>query len=123
MTRKLDVLVAERVMRWRRVVVLPEINRWMVSDSQWSGYYVFDWSPSTDITDAWQVVEKMRQDLWLVNISGGHFWDCEIIDMSIEDEDRGDYAARNKETAPLAICIAALRAVGVDEAEIQAALE
>ena len=60
------------------------------------------WSPSTDVSDAWEVVEKVRQT------------------MAFELYDRGDMRIGVKfghshevaDTAPLAICRAALAAVG-----------
>ena len=61
------------------------------------------WSPSTSIQDAWEVVEKMgdvmRRLLWN---KGSGKWEC-IIDY--------DYVGVAN-TVPMAICLAALRAVG-----------
>jgi hypothetical protein len=61
------------------------------------------WSPSTDITAAWQVVEKLKAikpilnyephpNKWYMRFNGGEFYSAD--------------------TAPLAICRAALIAVG-----------
>lgn len=79
---------------------------------------------STDIGAAWEVVEKIRERK---DKNGGSVtchvidrvteWHCDITsdDLRIDVLGTGD-------TAPLAICLAALRAVGVDEAEIQEAM-
>jgi len=55
---ELDALVATRIMGWRRI--RPGMYQWM-----WSAngkrvlYACSEWKPSTDISPAWQVVEKM----------------------------------------------------------------
>jgi hypothetical protein len=60
---------------------------------------------STDIAAAWEVVGKFGY-CYLWNHPGIGGWECKLIK---DDEDR--FYAREVETAPLAICLAALKAV------------
>jgi hypothetical protein len=61
---------------------------------------------STNIADAWLVVEKMQEKGWLVSIRNFPKWTCEICFY--------DPIIVYAETAPLAICLAALKACGVE---------
>jgi hypothetical protein len=100
------------------------------------------WSPSTDIAVAWQVVEKMREvlrtDAWKPypdkRCDQGPWFSVEAPDDSIHHDcpARGKWCAGLREnthfegdgwvidryaladTAPLAVCLAALRCCGVD---------
>lgn len=100
---ELDAAIARRVMGW--------------TDLQGSaGLYWEDgdrlprkdtFKPSTDIADAWRVVESMKEDGWRIQFSG---WDshgdvsCEFFKLGCV----GYYI--EGPTAPLAICRAALKA-------------
>lgn len=104
--REIDALVAEKVMGCDVVGLNPGSVYWGKpecmkdehSEHQDIAFY------STDIAAAWEVVNKMRS---------AHNWDFELV---VTD---GGAHARFKgmhlfaETAPTAICLAALRAVGV----------
>lgn len=114
--RELDALVAEKVMGWR----------------PWSGGYYYGsadgqvmvclhendgmaryWSPSTDIAAAWRVVERLHTGRtfgldWLG--FDGEEWRC-CFGWSENDDHLGFHHAEAA-TAPLAICLAALKAVG-----------
>lgn len=73
----------------------------------WSnGFDIFpvDWSPSRDIRAAWEVVEKLQGGLRfeLRRRPDGGFWAYFGEELSAEAD-----------TAPHAICLAALKAVGV----------
>lgn len=68
---------------------------------------------STDISMAWEVVDKLTEDGATVAVVGSSDWECEI---SLND---GRFLTKadttvfgTADTAPLSICIAALRAVG-----------
>jgi hypothetical protein len=65
---------------------------------------------STDIAAAWQVVEKMEQRLDLCWLGPGDVW-VAVLGNGEEDYQYGDAMAP---TAPLAICRAALKAIGED---------
>ena len=103
--RDLDALIAERVMGWRRCADPnhgPECDYWWTdatSASEPGGCTGRRFS--TDIEDAWLVVEKM--------IKRGGF--------EIQGDTDGHWvffrwATAKAKTAPLAICLAALKAVG-----------
>lgn len=76
---------------------------------------------STDIAAAWRVVEKIKNITPECEI----VWDCTMKYWEVTWEYTEDRYARfaSAETAPLAICIAALRAVGVSQDEIDAAMK
>lgn len=115
---EIDFAIAERVMGWRYEQVPGGGNgyfvRWYDADDKRLYSYMITetsawgviWQPSTRIAQAWQVLEHVRRDSdsvvlqtlkdrWVCSING------KIYAMGIGD------------TAPLAICLAALKAVGV----------
>lgn len=67
-------------------------------------------SYTTDIAAAWMVVEKMsggRSDNFSIHRTGGRYG-CRFRD--IESADKPEFS--EADTAPMAICLAALRALG-----------
>ena len=117
---ELDRMVAEKVMCWK----LGEsewchgpmthggsfMRFWLDRDGQYAkhGATIFSekWNPSSDISAAWQVVEKLISDGWHFNISFKGHWVASIYN---ESEVRAFYG--HAETAPSAISRAALKAV------------
>lgn len=101
--RKLDALVAEKVMGWKDCEggrgSAPEGGRFLVP------HY------SDGMGPAWEVVEKLRSD------SNNHmieiFWDCDTWFCVIQSHNK-ELVKEWCETAPHAICLAALKAVGVE---------
>jgi len=89
LSREIDAMVAEKVMG------LPREQG--------------DWSPSTDIAAAWGVVEKMRDRGCYVAVQNCHSPETEWCAIIADDED----SYEGKGSAPIAICLAALKAVGV----------
>lgn len=91
--REMDALVARQVMGWPEQDCHPGALAWA------------GWSPSTDIDSAWDVVEKMieKHRVDLHGLRGGKDWRCWVAGFDHADAP----------TAPLAICRAALKAVGV----------
>lgn len=69
-----------------------------------------NWSPATDIAAAWEVLEKLNALGWQVRlkISPGYAY-IRLVDV-LDGSDRGDTTCSD-ETAPLAICYAALATV------------
>src|SRR5690606_29597765 len=116
--REIDRLVAEKVMGWR-LKSFPGggggFSAWLNDDGKIMKYendctldaqpYDF-WRPTTNIADAWQVVEKF-ESVDLTKKELGYI--CWI-------HDNGGSECNNipQETAPLAICLAALKTVGVE---------
>lgn len=153
MSRKIDALVAEKVMgyRWYRhralthEVVLARPSAYFEDGTLWdrcadsrqnderdtgnAGLY------STSIAAAWDVVEKMRIDGWNFSMLGeaprtpprtsipsdkdpkNRFRFHNLMHQPPKDPDGADEA-----TMPLAICVASLRALGVPDVEILAAM-
>lgn len=112
--RKLDTLVAEKVMGWnqlehmglKRIIWKPGYS----DDVAW-----FNDPPrySTDIAAAWEVFEASEKE-----------WRMDIISRDSDNRDGwivGSYdpdrVISKGRTAPLAICLAALKAKGVDVSE------
>jgi len=133
---KLSELVAVRVMGWELVTEFPRMSRsdgrtlffegrqYKVEDDD--GQVSRSFRPDTSIADAWRVVEKMRADGWRFaledNKSYSHmaeFWKNPEDPDYKETDGWQDWQKHGQE--PLAICLAALRACGVPEREIEEA--
>jgi len=106
--RELDALVAEKVMGWiKRPKGAGTAHLWISSDKQ--AFHESELPAySTDIAAAWQVVEKLtrRDDKLFFTLEtpiSGSAWECWFS---------GEWA--EGETASHAICLAALKAVGVE---------
>jgi hypothetical protein len=110
-SRELDALVAEKVMGWKAerrptgnlMAILPDDSRVCVEHVQ-GCLPARRWNPSEDIAVAWEVVEKMRERGLLLKLHQGnpHGWTAQFAEVWHVDL-----------TAPLAICLAALKAIGV----------
>ena len=130
MSNKLDSLVAERVMGW------PVID--FAANAPKGGYIRLSccyrgtdhptdrcgiWQPSTDIKAAWEVVEKMGRDGFTANVQWkgagrGYEYTAEVSytkSICTVGHATGE--------APIAICLAALRACGVTEQDITEAMQ
>jgi hypothetical protein len=121
--RELDALVAEKVMGWRLEERGYGATFWVDENGKvkraaepcsidFCSCEVF--SPSTDISDAWEVVEKLRDLGFHVGIKtppkvkSCSYWVC------LENFYAGKSFTEYGETAPLAICMAALKALGME---------
>lgn len=131
--RELDALVAEKVMGEAEPVYVPGWNQvftatfngdalwsekgnwyWICDGNKDDGVFCYPRPFSKDIAAAWQIVEKMAENdislhlaevvpssdaiVWEVMFSGRDISDTYTCEMSV----------------PFAICLAALKAVGVD---------
>lgn len=111
--RMIDSLVANRVMGLPSVREVDDAYAWAYG----GGYPVPDYS--TDIAAAWGVVENFDGEVTLygpsASYAGGEYrnrpaaWRCEI-----DPDGEGLLTPTFADTAPLAICLAALKAKGVD---------
>ena len=124
-SQTLDALVAEKVMGWtwyKPPAHLHLLSYWTDGVERQDAQSVTlphectkgTWSPSSSIAAAWEVVEKFSDpehgsfvDLW--RRSDG--WHCEI-----RSDTGNGFSAESGLTAPLAICLAALKAIGVTDA-------
>ena len=114
--RKLDMLVAEQVMGW---LVDPIFRIYAGADREMLhcneppiGSKKKRWSPSTSIAAAWEVVEKLQLSIIPNNI--GTKWEAGIWhDDDIDSYHHGFYTSDSAfcDTAPHAICLAALKAI------------
>lgn len=111
--RDLNVQVAEKIMEWR--------TWWSHGD----GFYLYSTSGenslplpafSTDIAAAWQIVEWLHERKIVVIVSNGNgdSHDCDIILGSPHDVDTLSGVHVTADSWPRAICLAALKAVGVE---------
>lgn len=99
--RKMDNLIAEHVFRLEKPAY-PNDDKFIYMEGS-LGYYRFASPYSTDISAAWQVVEKMREKSGVVLSDFlNNDWSCHFVDAGKEIV---------AETLPLAICRAALLAV------------
>lgn len=114
--RKIDALVAEHVMGWKK----GELN-WTIDelwiDSKGSYKWVGKFSPSTNISDAWQVVEKCGKDFNVKYISHKKQYEAVVDYYFPAEKGKREFLSFGKayaDTAPLAICKASLKAKGID---------
>lgn len=118
--RELDALIAEKVMGWKRGPKRQYIEgeNWLLPDGASphyregavGGLKAIIPSFSTDIAAAFEVFEKLAEqfaDVGVHALSRG-FWEAEIY-----DESKAEWIRASARTAPLAICLAALKAVEV----------
>ena len=115
--RELDALVAERVMGWKRPT--REFQPW---DKTGEGMVLC--TPhelprfSEDIAAAWQVVERLHSEGWMLRLwLTDYGWHASFLHSSIREDDDSRLvevsAGAQNDTAPLAICLVALMAVGM----------
>jgi hypothetical protein len=127
----LDRLVAERVFGWTVVASSDGEPIWSndcgtpLAFQYASAPVKFGPNFSTEIAAAWEVVEHLRKQTLADGFSSkyqvsliddGELWEC-----LIEDNGSGQCWSGFDESPSLAICYAAVVAVGVDEATIQEA--
>lgn len=127
---ELNNLVAEKIMGWKL-----DLSDWKTSDNQFTMWDVYDWEPSENIRCAWMVVEKFSRGPWHVFICDTHSdnWKSCLIRSSVaspyppeeifyglmpykrDDKNLGlkEFKAQT-ESVPKSICLAALKAVGVN---------
>lgn len=115
MSRSIDALVAEHVMGWENVQAFP-IKK---PGADWFGYRgkqpaELIPSYSTDIKAAWEVVDWFLSYQMQFTLDFDDEWYVDLI-CSTDDGERGIeiYA----ETAPMAICLAALKSKGIEYEE------
>ncbi|MFS0591750.1 hypothetical protein AB1L05_09120 [Cytobacillus horneckiae] len=106
--RKIDSLIAEKIMNWK-VYKYKNIDTCEAIDEEGNIVIVGkEFSPSTKIQDAWMVAEKLPYDVKVTKYKDlepkyqGLVFIPDNVQMVFAD------------TAPMAICLAALKAVGVE---------
>lgn len=120
--RELDALVAEHVMGWRCEEAASG-DRWIdpVGGTHWTWTEAsmlagICFRPSTRIGNAWQVVGRMRELGWRVQIRATDAVEVIVSRGGPFVSPGPDYEAyeADEEDAPLAITLASLRALGVE---------
>lgn len=111
--RELDALVAEKVMglRCERLMTNPPKPSGLMRSpgGELVGLPYF----STDISVAWKVVEEMRgRGYWVSVQMQPKSGDVDCVMWLPSADDTQDFSDDEAPTAPLAICRAALKAVG-----------
>ncbi|MGM7720544.1 BC1872 family protein [Metabacillus sp. Hm71] len=103
--REVDYLIATKVMGWEdNDTPFYGVNGERVASKEF-------FNPSDNIQDAWKVVEKLRKQIIMIDITTSE--SCYY--SAIRQQGKGLIAGRIKEeTATLAICKAALKTKGVD---------
>lgn len=109
--RELDALIAEKVMGWKFEQRHPEADNGIFPWTRVDGIRAV--APphySKSIADAWAVVEKWRELGFDVDITAHHGWQygCRIAPKGTFNTSTHFESA---DTAPHAICLAALKAV------------
>jgi ABA sandwich protein len=120
--RKVDALVAKHVMGFTEGVIVKHTGAQLWSD----GGASFSFRPSRDIGDAWKVWERLRLD----GPGSGDYFCCMEIRSPVSegyevclrrgshDDDHSPgkpfVLISQVASAPLAICLAALKAKGID---------
>lgn len=101
--------VADKVMGWEIAEGFPSLHH----RSGRKRFAVKTPSFTTDIAAAWQVVEKIQRNGWLFEVGytplGGWYADISAYDAKGNQTMKAIVAS--KESAPMAICLAALKAV------------
>ncbi len=117
MSRELDAEVAEKVMGYQRCGGGWTPKDWQEPQVMPANYistrpYFYTFAPSTNIKDAWEVVEKLDRHIAITvdpkDIKPRY---CVVYLGGLKT--RGGEA--QAETVPVAICLAALKAVGVTD--------
>jgi hypothetical protein len=108
--RERDTLVAEHVMGWKLdKPYWSEKEVWVKSGTNYD--WTENWSPSTNIADAWQVAEKLQEVYLYTDIrTCADFYEVWITDHA------NDSATETFATPklPEAICLASLKAMGIE---------
>lgn len=117
--RELDALVGQKVMGWTRAYDRRLKGEWWSAPEDPQGFYADFPEWSTDISAAWVVVEKMRErGFWFrmstpFSLKGTTLFGGFTSHNSTGWNGRPDYG-HAAESAPEVICLAALKACGVE---------
>jgi hypothetical protein len=105
--REIDRLVAEKVMGLKIDDYYFVLDEKGLREGELLNY-------STNIEDAWRVVEKLKNtgDVLIAKDFDDNQWEVEITIW--QNESIHKHFVVKAETAPLAICLAALKSVGVE---------
>lgn len=124
--REIDALVASKIMGWS--LSIASNSPWQMlppegSTGRKEGRVYNVPRYSTDISAAWQVIQKMQSDGWHYEICDSHWEPSHYVKFGRGKYDPYDDMFREEHSATgptpwMAICLAALEAVGVDIAHL-----
>lgn len=111
--REIDRLVAEHVMGWEEFEDSSGYKWWSLNEDGKTKIIrsVRCFEPSKDIRDAWRLVEKLK--IAVIPQSEDAPKDMKYL-AEIDNQPFGNYYEAFAETAPMAICLVALKSMGVD---------
>ncbi|MCU5039326.1 hypothetical protein FC686_04420 [Bacillus cereus] len=101
--KEINNLIAEKVMGWN-LREMENVSAWVDENDNWTLKQM--WNPSNDIQDAWEVVEKLNCDVKVTKTDLKPKYQVHVFVP-------GDVKMVFAETAPMAICKGALKAVGI----------
>lgn len=115
--RDIDKLVAEKVMGWKVKSIQTSERSWQDAwrneDEKIMAWYR-EWKPSTDISSAWQVFEWLEaHGVVSVSSADDNGKGCTFIPYVFRGQGLRDVSV-SASCHPRAICLVALRAVGVE---------
>lgn len=115
--REIDSLIATKVMGWKiltckgiKIIAPPDYDG---PDMMINADIKVIPSYSTDISAAWQVVEKMQEYGYILMLDATTTSEYYISFVGLKDGSHISFFG-NANTAPMAICRAALKCVGVE---------
>ena len=93
--------------------VAEKVMGWTIRDTKRLYYYepgilISEWNPAERIDHAWMVLEKFQY--WTMNKLGDKVFFRIVFDYD-EEKGIGKWTKAEADTAPMAICLAALEAV------------
>ena len=106
---EMDALIAEKVMGWYKD--RSDKGMWRTNKGSLIGY-LNSFTPSTEIAPAWQVVEKMG--MVTIEDGGKSVGQKEWSVGFVLQGSCGNWVHGSGDTAPHAICLAALKAKGIN---------
>ena len=104
--RKIDQLIAEKIMGWN-AEKRTATTYWAGEQGEWRIKHL--WKPTENMEDAWDVVEKLRENYW-IQIDVGKEYVCDIGKYGVT----GSTIQIEANTAPLVICKASLKLIEVE---------
>lgn len=109
----MDALIAEKIMGYTlselSLPAYPKYKLFGIESGEFSGYVKEVPHYSTDIAAAWKVVEKMGNYLFACGRTDDGIWEAYFFPVN---SGIGKLSEAHGDTAPSAICRAALKAMG-----------
>jgi len=115
MIKSIDNLVAEEVMGWE-IFEKEVATYWVDNKGDWTLRQL--WKPSTNMRDAWEIVEYLEQhpkfkEIQVTRVNGTTYVSIDEYFGDSFERLKGRHQSKS-DSAPLAITLAALKARGID---------